>query len=165
MLQLIYVSRAVATPTPEELRVLVEVARERNAEDGLTGVLVYADSSYLQVLEGDADRVDATYKRIQRDRRHRDLRLLACEPVADRSFGTWAMAYHHPDASALTAALPDWTTAIEQPLASQALIGDVTAAEDLLRRLATPRPVATEDQLTGCGGEGSCWGTSPSPRR
>jgi hypothetical protein len=64
-------------------------ARERNTAIEVSGVLLYQGGTFLQVLEGETDRVGAIYERIGRDTRHRDVLLLHRRVVAERNFGDW----------------------------------------------------------------------------
>ena len=64
---------------------------DRNAERGITGLLILSAESFLQVLEGPVDEVNDLYLRIARDERHGQLRLLRFESISERSFEDWAM--------------------------------------------------------------------------
>lgn len=97
MLQLIYGSNSRYPMSELELNELLKTTRVRNEAAGITGMLLYSDGSFLQVLEGPADAVEATYARIHRDPRHHGvLLLLRCE-VAEREFGDWSMAFAHAE--------------------------------------------------------------------
>ncbi len=43
------------------LQSILDVARARNAELGITGMLVYSNARFLQVLEGEPGPLDALY--------------------------------------------------------------------------------------------------------
>jgi hypothetical protein len=70
LIHCIYASAVSRDFETEELEELLQVARENNAKLGLTGMLLYAEGSFFQVLEGPADVVDALYVKIKRDKRH-----------------------------------------------------------------------------------------------
>jgi len=89
--KLVYVSDAVEPMTRESLHALTERICERNHRKGVTGVLLYGNGHFMQVLEGDLTTLSQTFGRIQRDKRHRHVRLLYFQPIAKRSFGEWAM--------------------------------------------------------------------------
>jgi hypothetical protein len=93
MFYLAYVSAATRRFDQQELETLLATCRRNNAALGISGALVYADGSFMQVLEGDEDTVRALYARIERDPRHHDLIVLdeGAEPV--REFGDWSMAF------------------------------------------------------------------------
>ena len=91
LIQLVYTSEATAPISPAELERILAVSRERNAAAGVTGMLICSEQSFYQVLEGEADDVEAVYARIARDPRHRSLRRIVSEPIARRGFAEWAM--------------------------------------------------------------------------
>lgn len=93
VIQTIYTSRAATPFTGEQLRDLLSDARRRNTEVDVSGVLLYQKGSFLQILEGEDDRVAAIFTRIQRDARHRDVLLLLRREVTERSFQDWSMGF------------------------------------------------------------------------
>jgi hypothetical protein len=58
-------------------------------------MLLYADASFFQILEGEESTVDSLYRRIHRDKRHAHVTLIVREPIARRAFGDWTMGYAH----------------------------------------------------------------------
>lgn len=93
MLQIIYASAATRTMSAADLRDILKTARARNAAVGVTGVLVYDDGSFLQVLEGPEMAVTALVERIKADPRHDHFRLLSRKDIQAREFGEWSMAF------------------------------------------------------------------------
>ncbi|MCU0702270.1 MAG: BLUF domain-containing protein [Myxococcaceae bacterium] len=91
--QLCYASVASAHFEPPALQQLLEKARANNERDGITGLLLYGNGHFVQVLEGAAAPVSALYAKILSDKRHRQVFELYREPVTTRDFHTWAMAY------------------------------------------------------------------------
>ncbi len=63
-----------------------------NRRDDITGALIHDAHWFAQALEGPETMVSATFERILRDRRHRDVRLIGMQPVAQRRFAAWWMA-------------------------------------------------------------------------
>ena len=61
-----YVSSATHLMTEDELAAILDVSRERNARDGITGLLLYSDGDFIQVLEGPEAPVRAAGERAQR---------------------------------------------------------------------------------------------------
>lgn len=94
MYQLIYTSEATLAFADEMLQTLLAQAQRRNEQAGITGVLLYNDAHFVQVLEGSAEALDALYGRLLRDVRHHNVVLLARGPIAARCFGDWAMSFH-----------------------------------------------------------------------
>ena len=97
LIQLIYVSKPFGYDGPTLGGILID-ARRCNARDGITGALVCRHDAYLQLLEGPAEKVRATYQRIIRDDRHANVEELVNHAVTERMFGDWAML-HDPETS------------------------------------------------------------------
>jgi hypothetical protein len=90
---LVYVSSAVTLLTHEEIGHLLNRARERNKEYGITGILLYVGGNFMQYLEGSKDNLDIIYRIIQQDDHHSGLIQVSREAIESRLFGDWAMAY------------------------------------------------------------------------
>lgn len=78
--------------TDQALRQIVAKAQLNNRRLDVTGVLAVAPATFAQVLEGDADSVEATLQRIRQDERHSDLVLLLDDAAKVRYFDRWSMA-------------------------------------------------------------------------
>lgn len=89
---LIYVSTASTLPNARMIDDILDAAHRNNPALGLTGMLLWSDLTFAQLLEGPPDALDAMYARLLSDPRHRDLRLLSRWPVAGRLFSEWSMA-------------------------------------------------------------------------
>jgi hypothetical protein len=87
-----YVSSATRLLHASELEQLVAQARRANAAQGITGVLLHCDGNFMQVIEGPAPDVSATYARIASSAAHRDIFQLFDEPIEAREFESWSMA-------------------------------------------------------------------------
>ncbi|MCU7370688.1 BLUF domain-containing protein [Paucibacter sp. O1-1] len=91
LVRLLYASRAASPMSEAELAAILKSSRAHNPAEGLTGLLCYSDGIFMQVLEGGRDAVNARYKSIIGDTRHRDVILLSYEEVAERHFAGWSM--------------------------------------------------------------------------
>ncbi|MES2886091.1 MAG: BLUF domain-containing protein [Pseudomonadota bacterium] len=137
MLQkLIYASQAIKPVDTGALQAILEIARIRNEQDGVTGFLLYADESFLQILEGEEAVLSATYERIAKDARHSGLRLLQRSPISKRRFGSWTMGFDLPDTRSL-GTLPGYKPSNRYPLVSPDLVRNGSVAELMLGRYAT----------------------------
>lgn len=88
--QLIYASRPFGFDAAMLAGILLD-ARRCNTRDGVTGLLICRADLYLQLLEGPAPVLEATYARIAADDRHMELRLLVQRSASVRLFPEWAM--------------------------------------------------------------------------
>lgn len=93
MHRLIYTSMAQSLLKEDMLEGILNSARKNNSAAGISGLLIYHDGCFFQVLEGDEKQVQQTYQRIKRDHRHSGCIVLADEAVPSRLFGSWKMAY------------------------------------------------------------------------
>lgn len=100
---LVYVSHATAEQTEAEVERLLLDSRRNNARDGITGVLLHRDGSFMQCLEGAEAAVRRTFARIQADHRHDGVIVLLDEPIDARSFPDWTMGHLQPTRSELLA--------------------------------------------------------------
>lgn len=93
--QLVYASASTSGFALSDLEDVLRVARDRNTRAGITGMLLFENSSFLQVLEGETDRLNVLFGKIQKDPRHTRAVLLLREPIDERSFVDWTMGYTH----------------------------------------------------------------------
>ena len=96
LVQLMYASTALAAFTPRDLAELLAKARANNEACDISGLLVYFQGRFLQVLEGAKDKVELLYQSINRDRRHTKCRLLLRSEIEEREFGEWSMGFVDP---------------------------------------------------------------------
>jgi hypothetical protein len=130
--KLIYASQATRAMRPDELTLLLASARRNNEKLGLTGLLLYCNQSFLQVLEGEAEVIDALYQKIEGDPRHQKLRLLLRAPIDVRKYPAWSMGFDHVDEDRLIETMPGYQPATQYPLVSADLVRNATVAETLL---------------------------------
>ena len=90
---LTYSSTAAVPFDDGDLALLLESSRVANVRTDLSGLLLYRDGRFLQVLEGPEPAVRDAIDRIGHDPRHRDVRVLVAEPIAERRFADWTMGY------------------------------------------------------------------------
>ena len=93
LIHLVYVSAATRHVPREELLAILEVARRKNLELGVTGILLYVDETFFQVLEGTEEAVVGLYDHIALDSRHERVLKLIIEPIEARAFPDWSMGY------------------------------------------------------------------------
>ncbi len=94
--QLVYISKALHPLESDQISRILDLARANNARDNITGLLLYHDQIFFQVLEGERCSVSTCYARILLDRDHRDVACLWQGIVSNRTFPNWAMGYADP---------------------------------------------------------------------
>lgn len=95
---LLYVSESCLSWPQDQHEVddIVAVARCRNEQLSITGALIYTRTHFAQVLEGEGTALDSVMASIARDPRHRNIHVVADDPLAARYFPDWTMAYSGP---------------------------------------------------------------------
>ncbi len=89
------VYQSTATGTTESLlnlSVILAESQRNNDRDGLTGALAAHRDRYIQVIEGPTETLDSLLRRLDQDRRHKDIVILERSAIRDRLFGDWSMA-------------------------------------------------------------------------
>ena len=104
--QVVYLSTARNPGSDADLTAILDTARAKNGEKGITGLLAHGGSLFLQILEGAPEAIDALMAKISADTRHRSVRVLQDVMVDERSFCGTTMAARtlDPDAAHLIAA-------------------------------------------------------------
>jgi hypothetical protein len=97
LISLVYVSTSVEPITQADLEDILAKSRRNNAQNGITGLLLYRSGLFIQVLEGEEDAVLNLYRKITRDPRHAQSMMLQRQPVAQRSFAGWSMGFNYID--------------------------------------------------------------------
>ena len=93
MLSIVYSSSASASFIEADLPKLLTQSRDNNALLRLTGLLLYRDGHFLQLLEGDDDIVRDRMDVIAGDPRHQRVRILLEDSIEAREFPDRTMGY------------------------------------------------------------------------
>lgn len=117
LIQSVYTSAAIQPMPKSKLYKILVDSRVSNKLAGVTGLLVYVDGTFLQVLEGEQEIVSTLLEKISKDRRHKDVNVVYKIGIERRTFDAWQMAY----VSASTKELATWaglssTTSLESTL-------------------------------------------------
>ena len=96
MRQLLYVSNTLPDLTPGVLDDILTSSRRNNALMGITGLLLYIDGGFLQMMEGDELALRELYRRVAADRRHSEPRIMLDREVGMRTFPGWSMGFERP---------------------------------------------------------------------
>ncbi len=95
LVAVVYVSSATKHLEENEILEILSVARRNNQELDITGMLLYRDGNFLQVLEGPASAVESLIQKIKRDHRHQGIILMSRKNIDERQFGDWTMAFRN----------------------------------------------------------------------
>lgn len=74
---------------------------KNNQKKDLTGIMLYSDGTFIQLLEGAREAVEACYRKIQKDNRQTGFMALLSGEEKERTFADWSMAFKVADESQL----------------------------------------------------------------
>jgi hypothetical protein len=91
--QIIYTSSATVPFSEKPLVDLLAKARRNNHALNISGMLVYDEGFFIQVLEGPEKDVDALFARIGKDPGHCNVRLLLRQQLTEKEYDEWSMGF------------------------------------------------------------------------
>lgn len=92
--RLVYYSKnRIAEEIAREIDLILAASRRNNLSLGVTGARVFNRGMFAQVLEGERPAIEVVFERIQQDPRHAEVQVLAFDPVTERVFPHWSMAF------------------------------------------------------------------------
>ena len=97
MLQIVYVSAARLSYTPEALDQLKSNVKQRNEARDLTGLLLYRAGAFFEVLEGAQEDVDEVFDEIRKYESQGHIRVLVRRFIHKHEFDSWSMAVLDPE--------------------------------------------------------------------
>ncbi|MBL7842784.1 MAG: BLUF domain-containing protein [Cyclobacteriaceae bacterium] len=89
--QLVYVSNRKPSCTQEEIDKILASCKRNNPSLNITGVLLYSDTKFIQLVEGDAKVIMQLYDKIKLDPRHSNTMMISYGPIKDKAFPSWHM--------------------------------------------------------------------------
>ncbi|OJW14426.1 MULTISPECIES: BLUF domain-containing protein [unclassified Mucilaginibacter] len=99
MKTIVYVSKSAYPMHENQLLDILHSSRIHNAALKISGVLLYSEGTFIQLLEGKDNFIDALYKRIQADERHKNIITLVDRSTPEKSFEQWLMGFAVTDAN------------------------------------------------------------------
>jgi hypothetical protein len=130
LISLIYLSCEAVHFTEPDLQDLLGKARANNSNLGVTGMLLFKDGNFLQILEGETKTVLSLYEKIRQDRRHKNLTVLSQDAIKVRIFSDWSMGFHDLRSPEMTNR-PDFGSFLDVSLAA----ADLSADPDRIKKL------------------------------
>ena len=127
--QLVYSSSASKKMLKSDLYIILRQARKNNMSTGVTGLLIYTEKYFFQVLEGPKEVISELFKKISNDKRHYNVEKLSENDVDICTFPNWEMAYATPS---------------DRDLATWAGLHSTTTVEATLSRLKSEPSLVSE---------------------
>ena len=91
LVRCLYASRASVPLHAQALEDILAQSRKNNPKYGITGLLVFANGIFVQVIEGSRYEISRLLAKIVRDERNTDVEILSHEEITERCFGNWTM--------------------------------------------------------------------------
>ena len=99
--QIVYYSEATKLFTEQEIIELLIKANQYNSARGITGCLVYANNKFIQILEGEHDKVVELYEKIKKDPRHKNILTVIEMSVSQKLFANLGMGFKFSESATL----------------------------------------------------------------
>ena len=93
LIHLNYASRITSDISEDEILDILSAARKNNKANDVSGMLLYENGSFLQILEGEEETVNDLFEHISKDDRHNSIVKIISEAIAQRDFSDWSMGF------------------------------------------------------------------------
>jgi hypothetical protein len=93
MFYLLYVSSAVKLMDNDELLKLHQVSQKNNKKSEITGMLLYQEGNFMQIIEGNKERVLELFSKVTMDKHHKDIYKIMSGSIEKRNFNDWSMGF------------------------------------------------------------------------
>lgn len=93
LIHIVYMSFSSRKLSEEELDDFLTLIRKKNKDRGVTGLLLYKDEAFIQLIEGNKATIDDLFTIISKDSRHSNILMLLEEPINKRAFPDWSMGF------------------------------------------------------------------------
>jgi uncharacterized membrane protein (DUF373 family) len=97
MIQTTYISTPTRPMTTDDLMDILNNARLNNVCIGVSGMLLYTGTEFIQILEGEEKVVEELLDTIKKDPRHRDFRIIEKKKITTREYAEWTMGFKRID--------------------------------------------------------------------
>jgi len=93
LIHIVYLSVSARKLAEKEQNELLTEIRRNNKILEVTGLLLYNDEFFTQVIEGAKNTIQNLHETIKKDSRHGNFVKLLEEPIENRAFPDWSMGY------------------------------------------------------------------------
>ena len=129
MYYLIYLSSSVKPMNHDQLYTLLQQCRDNNQKNGITGMLLHQNGTFMQMLEGDKQVILDLYDDIKKDDRHTGFHTVLAGDIEARNFEDWSMGFFNMDKAG---DLPKYRDYIEENLALRSFEADSQDAYEFM---------------------------------
>ncbi|MDE5416932.1 BLUF domain-containing protein [Labilibaculum sp. DW002] len=93
LIHIVYLSVSKQELSEKELADFLSVIRAKNKKLQVSGLLLYNEGMFIQVVEGEKKTVQNLFQNVKNDSRHSNIVKLLEEDIAKRSFPDWSMGF------------------------------------------------------------------------
>jgi hypothetical protein len=97
LVQIVYRSRELHPLGQEEILDILRKSQNKNLRKRISGLLIYREGQFLQLLEGPKTEVEELFQIIAQDPRHHEIVIIDRHDVDSVLMPTWAMGYFSPE--------------------------------------------------------------------
>ncbi|MGZ8225994.1 MAG: phosphate-starvation-inducible PsiE family protein [Methylococcaceae bacterium] len=97
MIQTTYISTPTRPISADDLIDILNNSRANNARLGVSGMLLFTGSIFIQLLEGDEKIIEELIETIKKDPRHKDFRVIEKKKISAREYADWTMGFKRVD--------------------------------------------------------------------
>lgn len=83
--------------TTDDLMDILNTARLNNVNLGVTGMLLYTGTEFIQILEGEEKVIEELLESIKKDPRHINFRIIEKKKITKREYVEWTMGFKRID--------------------------------------------------------------------
>ncbi|WP_424494936.1 BLUF domain-containing protein [Salinimicrobium sp. GXAS 041] len=94
-----YVSTAVPGLDINQIQEILDVSERNNNLKNITGILLFSEGNFFQVLEGDKEVLDQLYEVIRQDKRHHSLLKILQKEVEEPQFESYICSFSAANAT------------------------------------------------------------------
>lgn len=81
-----------------------------NKANGITGILLFDGDQYGEIIEGEIDTIKKIWQIIKKDKRHKNINIIAKDIITSRAYATWSM--RSVDGDSIASGCPELTSSI-----------------------------------------------------
>lgn len=123
-----------------EVRSALKAGTVHNEKEGITGGLIFNQTYFSQVMEGDRQAISDTFFRIAKNPKHKNIVILDFQPISERTFESWHVGFAGKSELAKKLYIKYGTTSRFDPskMTASALvsfISELVVEEDVIQKL------------------------------
>ena len=113
-----YISNKSEHVNKKDIQEIFETTQKNNKSRNITGILLYLENSFFQVLEGDRQELVAVFNTIEMDDRHENIFVVIDKPIDKQTFKDYKSGFsivkNSEDLQNLNKYLNETSTSIEE---------------------------------------------------